>query len=622
MNGNIVYALVICLIGLWSATQVVAWKLGNAASLGGHLGGGLYLPWQILLWAGQGYSQAPRLFMGAIGAGVLCIAFLLMGMLLYRRAENTRSKGVENLHGSARWAERNELAEAGFLNQQGVFLGGWIDPKTGRRDYLRYQGTLHVLVLAPTRSGKGVCLVMPTLLTWQESAVVTDLKGELWAMSAGWRQRYAKQKTLRFEPARSGVSIKWNPLDEIRLHTDYEIADAQNLALMLADPSGKGKDGSSRHWIVSSESLLTGLILYMLYRREKEGTEASFGAIDKFLSESQTDDSFWTQLKNEQIHPVVSQTAQDMLNTPEKERGSIISTTRGHISLWRDKVVCDNTAASEFHIDDLMNHDQPVTLYIITQPTDKERIKPLSRILINMICRRLAASMHFEKQDSGTVRASAGHKRNLLMLLDEFASLGRLEIIQESLAFLGGFGIVFYLIVQDIEQVIDTYGEHQTITSNTHIKIAFSALEQRTVQYLCKMIGQTTILKEQITTSGQRLGFFEKQVSRTYQEISRPLMTEDEIRTMPKAVMRGDIMIEGGDMLVFMAGISAIYGKQLPYFLDPALYDRACIAPPEKTDILCDATLPAVSLQPGVIDVCAGKLPQENKHDGNEHDNL
>ena len=115
----------------------------------------------------------------------------------------------------------------------------WLD-KRGKQHYLRHNGPEHVLCYAPTRSGKGVGLVVPTLLSWGESAVVTDLKGELWALTAGWRQQHAKNRVLRFEPAAANGSVCWNPLDEIRLGTEHEVADVQNLATLIVDPDGKG----------------------------------------------------------------------------------------------------------------------------------------------------------------------------------------------------------------------------------------------------------------------------------------------------------------------------------------------------------------------------------------------
>ena len=589
-TGLRIVAVLALVLGIWGATQFVAWKTHFAPGLGWNVQG-IYPPWFIFSWAAEGYGQAPRLFAGAASFGSTIAAVVLAVGLIWQNILANTSRAAKTLHGSARWAKKSDIEEAQLFRDTGVFVGGWIDPKGGffyrllhkrRFHYLRYKGNLHVLALAPTRSGKGVCLVVPTLVTWMESAVISDLKGELYQMTAGWREKYGNQRVLRFEPAALTGSVRWNPLDEIRLEPEYEIADVQNLAGMLTDPDGKGQDGPSRHWIVSSQSLLVGLILHVLYKASNEGTHASLATIDALVSENKLDDAFWDRMKryghrteegaSEKVpHPIVVRVAQDMLNTPEKERGSILSTTRSFLSLWRDATVARNTSESDFKIADLMDFEEtgeskPVSLYIITNPTDKDRLRPLTRILINMICRLLAQKME--------------HKRKLLMMLDEFPSLGKLEIIQESLAFLAGYGFVFYLICQDMDQLIGIYGEHQTITANTHIQVAFAPMVPRSIQYISKMTGQTTAYKEQITTSGKRMGPFTTQVSKTYQEVSRPLMTEDEVMRMPKAKIIDDKMIEGGDMLVFMAGTPAIYGKQMPYFLDPNLLARTQLTPP------------------------------------------
>ena len=175
-----------------------------------------------------------------------------------------------------------------------------------------------------------VCRVMPEY----EGSVISDLKGELYQMTAGWREKYGNQRVLRFEPAALTGSVRWNPLDEIRLEPEYEIADVQNLAGMLTDPDGKGQDGPSRHWIVSSQSLLVGLILHVLYKARNEGTHASLATIDALVSENKLDDAFWDRMKryghrteegaSEKVpHPIVVRVAQDMLNTPEKEREAL-----------------------------------------------------------------------------------------------------------------------------------------------------------------------------------------------------------------------------------------------------------------------------------------------------------
>ena len=154
-------------------------------------------------------------------------------------------------------------------------MGAWLDKK-GVTRYLRHNGAEHVLCYAPTRSGKGVGLVIPTLLSWEHSAVITDLKGELWELTSGWRQSYARNKVLRFEPASLSGGVRWNALEEIRLATEYEVGDVQNLATLLVDPDGKGLE---THWQKTAQALLVGVILHVLYKAHQEGTDATLPGI-------------------------------------------------------------------------------------------------------------------------------------------------------------------------------------------------------------------------------------------------------------------------------------------------------------------------------------------------------
>ena len=161
-----------------------------------------------------------------------------------------------------------------------------------------------------------------------------------------------------------------------------------------------------------------------------------------------------------QNHPVVGSAARDMMDRPDEEAGSVLSTAKSYLALYRDPVVARNVSKSEFRIKDLMHHDDPVSLYIVTQPNDKARLRPLVRVMVNMIVRLLADKMDFENG-----RPVAHYKHRLLMMLDEFPSLGKLEILQESLAFVAGYGIKCYLICQDINQLKSRetgYGHDET----------------------------------------------------------------------------------------------------------------------------------------------------------------
>ena len=302
-TGNTRFALLAGLAlaaGLQTATQVFAHTFGYAPALGGHLGP-LYAPWSILPWASQWYSPYPDAVMRAASLGLLVSTLGLFGVAVAKVMAANTAKATLHLHGSARWAVKPDLEAAGLLPRPhtllavltgrpkpaagGVYVGGWED-KRGRFHYLRHNGPEHVLTYAPTRSGKGVGLVIPTLFSWPESAVITDLKGELWALSAGWRQHHAGNKVLRFEPAAPNAGVRWNPLDEIRLNTDEAVGDVQNLATLLVDPNGKGLES---HWQKTAFALLVGVILHALYRAQQEGTPATLPAVDQLLADPHRD---------------------------------------------------------------------------------------------------------------------------------------------------------------------------------------------------------------------------------------------------------------------------------------------------------------------------------------------
>jgi type IV secretion system protein VirD4 len=295
---------------------------------------------------------------------------------------------------------------------------------------------------------------------------------------------------------------------------------------------------------------------------------------------------------NGRNHPVVSASARDMIDRPANEAGSVLSTTKTFLELYRDPTVAKNTSRSDFRIRDLMHYADPVSLYIITQPNDKARLRPLVRIVVNMIVRLLADKMEFENG-----RPKPTYKHKLLAMIDEFPALGKLEILQESLAFVAGYGIKCYLISQDINQLKSRetgYGPDETITSNCHVQVAFPPNRLETAEHLSKLTGQTTIVKEQVTRSGRGLG---TQVSTMMQEVQRPLLTPDECLRMPGPQKDDrDRITAPGDMVVYCAGFPAIYGRQPLYFEDQTFAARAAIPPPKRSDSLFSLPVPEVQI--------------------------
>ena len=270
--GQILAVVLIVLVTTWGATQWVAWRLGFQAQLGPAWfdlwGMPVYPPPAFFWWWYFFDAYARRIFwegaaIAASGGFISIAVAITMSVIRAREAADL------DTYGSARWATRAEVGGAGLLGADGVVLGR-LD-----RDYLRHDGPEHVLCFAPTRSGKGVGLVVPTLLTWPGSAIVHDIKGENWDLTAGFRARHGR--VLRFDPT-SMTSAAYNPLLEVR-RGEWEVRDVQNVADVLVDPEGSLE--KRNHWEKTSHSLLVGAILHVLYA-EPDKTLAGVAA---FLSD-------------------------------------------------------------------------------------------------------------------------------------------------------------------------------------------------------------------------------------------------------------------------------------------------------------------------------------------------
>jgi len=228
--GQILIVFAIMVLGVWAATQWAASMLGYQASLGpawfSVRAWPLYRPWALFSWWYHYEAYAPHVFNKA-GALAGASGFLGCGAAVGGSLWRARQVGRVTTYGSARWASSSEIREAGLFGNCGVFLGA-ID-----NSYLRHAGPEHVMAFAPTRSGKGVGLVIPTLLSWTNSAVIHDIKGENWQLTAGWRSKFSH--CLLFDPT-NPFSAKFNPLLEVR-RGENEVRDVQNIADILVDPA-------------------------------------------------------------------------------------------------------------------------------------------------------------------------------------------------------------------------------------------------------------------------------------------------------------------------------------------------------------------------------------------------
>ena len=279
-------------------------------------------------------------------------------------------------------------------------------------------------------------------------------------------------------------------------------------------------------------------------------------------------------------HPVVKEKVQEMLDKEDKDFSGVLSTAKTALTLYSDPLVSRTTSVSDFTIQDLVNHERPVSLYLVVPPSDKIRLRPLMRLIFTMIVNRLTEKLDF--QGSEQLR----NKHRLLFLIDEFPSLKRMEIFADALSYMAGFGLKAYLITQDIRQIVDEYGRNESIVSNCQVRVAFAPNQYDTAELLSKMTGTQTIRKASFNFSGSRMSPVLDRVSTHMDEIERPLMTPDEImRLRPPKKERGgnqEKIIAPGDMLIFVSGHYPIYGTQMLYFFDPILRSRAEIPPPTK----------------------------------------
>ncbi|WP_374527030.1 conjugal transfer protein TraG [Novosphingobium sp.] len=549
--GQILAVFLLVLTGIWSATQWTAAALGYQPELGRPwfmlLGWPVYRPYDFFCWWFSYDAYAPKVFdtggMIAASGGFTSIV-VAFGMSVWR----AREMKTAATYGTARWADRQEIKAAGLFDDKGVVLGQF------NNEYLRHDGPEHVLCFAPTRSGKGVGLVIPTLLTWPGSAIVHDIKGENWTLTAGYRSSFSR--VLLFDPTNS-ASAAYNPLLEVRRGV-CEVRDVQNVADVLVDPEGSLE--KRNHWEKTSHSLLVGAILHVLYA-EPDKTLAGVAA---FLSDPKR--SFESTLAAMMmtphlgeggVHPVVASAARELLNKSENERSGVLSTAMSFLGLYRDPVVAQVTRRCDWRIADLIDAKRPATLYLVIPPSDISRTKPLIRLLLNQLGRRLTEEL-----------APDAKRQRVLIMLDEFPALGRLDFFESALAFMAGYGMKAFLIAQSLNQIEHAYGQNNAILDNCHVRVCFATNDERTAKRVSESLGTATELRAMKNYAGHRLSPWLGHLMISKSETARALLTPGEIQELPVT-----------DEIVMMAGTHPIRAKKAQYYRDRRLAARVISSP-------------------------------------------
>lgn len=546
--GFIAAAAALAIASMAAATQMLAARFDHQTALGARLRLAddiqLYSPLAIFTWSKRWSGRypaafaAPKLVVFAGSAAALAVLMLAL------RPLGPKQKRF----GADAWGRREDALGAGLFADAGVILGKF------DRDILAYDGPQHLLLTGGTRSGKTRGAVVPTLLASPHSIVVLDLKGELYGGdqrvgfpgTAGWRARLGP--VIRFDPT-SPTSDRFNLIDTIR-PGPFEVRDAQNLTELIADPYGDQR--FQDFWDRAAKQILAGVLLHVAYAEpaERKTLCRVFELLARFDDTAQAMQTTLHRLGpngEPQTHPEVQRAAQSYGAYHEKLRAGIKATAESYLGLFADPLIQHNTAASTFRLSDLMCAQAPVTLYLCWPPNDAKRVKPLMRLLFGAILRDLME--HQERAADGRAK-----QRPLLLLLDEFPQLGKLDLFEQSMGAMAGYGLRAFMVTQSLHQITQAYGRIHTIIDNCAIVVSFAATDVETAETISKLAGDMFEMRPQETWSGksQILGLNHRAI--TFREERRPLILPAEVRRLSDA-----------DELIFATGARPLKAKKLRY---------------------------------------------------------
>ena len=487
-------------------------------------------------------------------AGGLVGGLSLLGGLIYA----LWARGAP-LHGAARFAHERELKRHGFRSPSGIIVG-----RKGRR-FLIFGGSEHVLVEAPTRSGKGTGIVIPNLLTWQGSVVVLDVKRENYDASAGFRAHYG-QDVFLFNPTdRSGRTARYNPLAYIdRNNPDDVIIELQKIATMLFIAPERGE----AFWANGARTGFAGVGAWLA---ETSDEPLTMGAIYRHLTEGDARSFFKKELANKALNMSVScRTAlADFAGGSDNSFADIKKTITNVLGLWLNPLVDAATAASDFDLRDLRK--SPISIYLGVSPDELDRIAPLYNLLFQQLI-----DLNVRELPDETTPVP------VLVILDEFARLGRASVIASAFSYVAGYGIRLLPVIQSRSQLRGVYGEHvaDEIVANCGVEVAFTPKELRVANELSERIGY--VGQESVTRSLTIHGWLANR-SKSISEQRRALMLPQELMQFP------------ADRLILLrGGIPPIIGAKIFYFKS-RFFKRRSFPPPVVPPIDRKA---ALSVQP------------------------
>ena len=503
------------------------------------------------------------LLIPAVTAVIICAAMLM--------------KPKRELHGSARFARRAEIAKHGLLKKkfQGNEEPDLLVGKYGN-DYLRWSGNEFLYLAAPTRSGKGVGIVIPNCLHYRDSMVVFDPKLENFLISGGFRSANG-QEVFLFNPAGRMpehernpnaplVSHRWNPCTYIRRNPVYTYKDVKDIAAIMYPKPAKDS-GSATFFQESAQNLFAGLMLYLIEtegERDLDLPENKTTLANLFRLTTPSDGrtlSEWIKdevmLRDQQAHTQLSQNCRSLLmgfaNGNAKTGADILATLTAPLGIFIDPVVEAATSGDDFYLDEVRK--KRMTVYIGIVPTETAVFSRLTNLFFSQL-------VSVNVQQGLPSNNPESLKYQCCLLMDEFTALGVIPAIQHGVSYIAGYGLRLLLIIQTPSQVTDLYGRDATRTffTNFGCQIVYPPREQTDAEEYSKLIGYETYKAKSVSRSRGKGGSRSTSTS----DQRRAVMNPDELKMMPK-----------GDCIISLGNSRPIYAQKIVYYQDPVFSKRA-----------------------------------------------
>ena len=564
-------------------------------------------------------------FFQAIPPTFICLVAAVMVFVFTSIFVNSHQKN-QHIHGTARFATKKDLKNFGMLQEHGVVCGELANAKVTYKidavkaslvlhckkiaELICHSGRTNTLILLPTRAGKGVSFIIPTLLSYgvpvyqwvkkkflffkikerkeiagKGSVVVFDPKGENFAATAGYRSKFSR--VIPFRPLDpDNNTAHYNPIWEIPDSPSeaFSWADTISEIFFGGDSAKAASDGATQYFNNTARDIFSGVVLHVRFCKDIPWKEKNLATVLHVFSQATDDDKKEGQQKddeetggpggkmlddminsdhgNQQIHQLIVEAAnRSKIQTP-KERASTYSTVFSKISLFQDPLLANATAYSDFSVDDFITSKNAISLYLIVPYNHIKRISPVFRMIITFMIKKFSSG----ETNANEVKL----KIPCLFLLDEFPVLGYFPDIALNAGILAGYGVTFMIICQALNQLVDVYGENHPFLDHCKTIVIGAPGSIKDARMFSESIGNRSVLLDNISASGSKYQVGFNNISRSSQETSTSLINPDEL-----------MKLEFSRIIVMNQGMPPYKGKKVVYYEDPRFKTKAFMKLPE-----------------------------------------